>query len=106
MDPQPFPRRFQGDNQVNDPIYLQSWGDKIETSDPPHENLPKRESCVASSNYFSHFLNGNGFGNRKWYQRMKQESGDGTVFAYLVPEGGGFQEPELRRSILDSRCNV
>src|SRR6266704_5897760 len=35
MAPQPFPRRFQGDNQVDDPGYPQTWEDKIETSDPP-----------------------------------------------------------------------
>src|SRR5437016_14238737 len=33
-----------------------------------HENLPKHESCAARSNYFSHFSNGNGYGNRKWLQ--------------------------------------
>src|SRR6266480_5793597 len=35
MTPQPFSRRFQRDNQVDDPGYPQSWEDKIETSDPP-----------------------------------------------------------------------
>src|SRR2546428_14078333 len=32
------------------------------------ENFPKRESCAARSNYFSHFSNGKGSGNRKWKQ--------------------------------------
>jgi hypothetical protein len=35
MAAQPFSRRFQGDDQVDDPGYPQSWEDKIETSDPP-----------------------------------------------------------------------
>jgi len=34
MAAQPFSMRFQGDNQVDDPGYPQSWEDKIETSDP------------------------------------------------------------------------
>jgi len=35
MAPQPFSRRFQGDNQVDDPGYPQTWADTIETSNPP-----------------------------------------------------------------------
>src|SRR3989442_6129761 len=46
MAPQPFSRRFQGDNQVDDPGYPQSWGDKIETSDPPSRKIFPNASLV------------------------------------------------------------
>src|SRR3989442_15576478 len=46
MAPQPFSRRFQGDNQVDDPDYPQSWEDKIETSDPPSRKPSPNTSLV------------------------------------------------------------
>jgi len=69
MAPQRFSRRFQGDNQVDDPGYPQSWEDKIETSDPPSRKSSPNTSLVArGATTFSHFSNGNGSGNRKWLQ--------------------------------------
>src|SRR5437660_12340090 len=46
MAPQPFSRRFPRDNQVDDPGYPQSWGDKIETSDPPSRKSSQTRSLV------------------------------------------------------------
>ena len=46
MVPQPFSRRFQGDNQVDDPGYPQSRGDKIETSNPPSRKSSPNASLV------------------------------------------------------------
>src|SRR2546427_10180028 len=45
--PQPFSRRFQGDSQVDDPGYPRSWGDKIETSDPPSRKSSPNASLVS-----------------------------------------------------------
>src|SRR5437660_2788947 len=62
MAPQPFSRHFQGDNQVIDRIYLQSWGDKIETSDPPsrksspNPSLVPRGATTPQSRYYSNIL--------------------------------------------------
>jgi hypothetical protein len=44
--PQPFSRRFPRDHQVDYPSCLQSWGDKIETSDPPPTKIFPNTSLV------------------------------------------------------------
>ena len=68
IDPQPFSRRFLG--------RIRSMSNTV--SNQPVIEIPRHELWGARLNCFSHFLNGNGSGNRKWYQEMKQESSHGT----------------------------
>src|SRR6266480_672238 len=54
MAPQPFSRRFQGDDQVDDPGYPQSWGDKIETRRPSFTKIFPNASLVPRGATTSH----------------------------------------------------
>ena len=58
--------------------------------------LPKELVYVAGSNCFSDFYDGNGFGNRKWYQGMKQNFPLGTSFCRDGNVSERFPDPRIR----------